>query len=81
MKTAPLIFHIWYDKPMKNKTIRVRKSRLEDQGKERDLEGTTPAERVAMVRTLTRNAWAFRGIDIDKQRLQRHIVRLRPLGS
>ncbi len=62
---------------MKNKAIRVRKSRLEDQGKERDLEDTTPAERFAMVHVLTKNAWAFKGIDIDKQRLQRHIVRLR----
>jgi hypothetical protein len=52
---------------MKNRVIRVRKSRLEDQGKEKDPEGTTPVERIAMVRTLTRNAWAFRGIDIDKE--------------
>jgi hypothetical protein len=41
---------------MKNKVIKVRKSRLEDQGKERDLDGTTPAERFAMVHTLTKNA-------------------------
>jgi len=67
---------MWYDKPMKNKVIKVRKSRLEDQGKERDLEGTTPAERFAMVHTLTKNAWAFKGIDIDKEPLQRHIVRV-----
>jgi hypothetical protein len=66
---------------MKNKVIKVRKSRLEDQGKETDLEGTTPAERFAMVHILTKNAWAFRGIDIDQHRLQRHIVRLRRLGS
>ena len=66
---------------MKNKAIKIRKSRLEDQGKEKDLEGTTPAERFAMVHILTRNAWAFKGIDIDKQRLQRHIVRLRRPGG
>jgi len=62
---------------MKNKVIRVRKSRLEDQGKEKDLEGTTPAERIAMVRVLTRNAWALKGIDIDKVPLQKHIVRVK----
>jgi hypothetical protein len=66
---------------MKNKVIRIRISRLEDQGKERDLEETTPAERIAMVHVLTKNAWAFKGIDIDKQRLQRHIVRVRRPGS
>ncbi|MDF1536329.1 MAG: hypothetical protein P1S46_07490 [bacterium] len=66
---------------MKNKVIKIGKVRLEDQGKETDLDRTTPAERVAMVHVMTRNAWAFRGIDIDQQRLQKHIVRFRRLGS
>jgi len=67
---------VCYDKPMKNKAIKVRISRLEDQGKEKDLDGTTPAERFAMVHTLTKNAWAFKRIDIDKEPLKRHIVRV-----
>ena len=61
---------------MKNKVIRVRKSRLQNQGKERDLEGTTPEERFAMVHVLTKNAWAMKGIDIDKEPLKRHIIRV-----
>ena len=76
-KSCILPHHILcYDKPMKNRVIRVRKSRLEDQGKETDLEGTTPAERIAMVRGLARNAWAMKGIDIDKEPLKRHIFRV-----
>ena len=61
---------------MKNKTLTIRKSHLKEQGMEKDLDGTTPGERFAMVRILTRNAWALKGIDIDKEPLQRHIVRV-----
>lgn len=54
----------------------VRWTRLEDQGKERDLEGTTAAERLAMMWPLTVQAWAFMGEDVAESRLPRHVVRI-----
>jgi hypothetical protein len=39
------------------RTIRIQK--LSEQGKESDLKGTTPAERLAMMWQLALDAWAF----------------------
>jgi len=51
-------------------------ARLHDQGSERDLEGTTSAERIGMMWQLALDAWAFMG-DADAQsRLPRHLVRV-----
>lgn len=54
----------------------VHKSRLEDQGLESGLEGTTAEERLAMVWTLTVQAWLFRGERADESRLRRDVVRV-----
>ena len=53
----------------------VRVSTLAEQGRENDLEGTTAAERIAMVWPLTLQVWAFSGKPFEP-RLQRHIVRV-----
>ena len=56
------------------RTIRVRK--LSEQGAERDLQHTTPAERIGMMWQLTRDAWAFKGEPVDESSFQRHVVRV-----
>ncbi len=56
------------------RTIRV--TRLCDQGKETDLEHTTPAERIAMMWPLAVEAWAFMGEPVGESRLPRHVVRV-----
>jgi hypothetical protein len=54
----------------------VRKSTLAEQGRERDLVGTTPEERIGMMWQLTVNAWAMMGVDLRGSRLQRHVERV-----
>jgi hypothetical protein len=54
----------------------IRKSTLQEQGEDRDLEGTTAAERLGMMWQLTLDAWAFAGNPVAESRLQRHIVRV-----
>lgn len=54
--------------------IRIRK--LSEQGKETDLKGTTPAQRLGMMWQLAMDAWAFKGDPVAEPRLPRHIVRL-----
>ncbi len=49
---------------------------LKEQGSERDLAGTTPAERLAMVWPLTLEVWSFKEPTSAESRLQRHVVRL-----
>jgi hypothetical protein len=61
---------------MKNRVMATRKSRVEDQGKEDDLIGTTPGDRMGMVWPLTLSAWAFKGERLAESRLPRHIVHL-----
>ncbi len=61
---------------MKNRVIKVRKSRLQDQGKDDDLCDTTPADRLAMLWPLTLSAWSFKGEPRAEPRLQRHIVHI-----
>lgn len=53
----------------------VRRSRLHDQGRENDLDGTTPAERIGMMWQLALDAWAMMGQPIVEPRLPRHVVR------
>ena len=60
--------------PDRDMTLRI--TRLSDQGRERDLHGTTPAERVGMLWQLTLDAWAFKGEPVAEPRLPRHVVRV-----
>jgi hypothetical protein len=60
---------------MERRSLRIRRSTLAEQGKERDLDGTTPAERLAMVWPLTVEAWALAGYDADAP-MQKHVVRI-----
>jgi hypothetical protein len=53
----------------------VRKTTLERQGKEHDVRDLTPAERMAMVWTLSVQAWQFKEPTGDERRLRRQIVR------
>ena len=61
---------------MENSRKIVRVTRLEDQGAEADLKETTASERLAMMWQLTVDAWLFKGEDIAKSRLQRHITHI-----
>ena len=56
----------------KTKAALLKPSEADDSGY---VEGT-PAERIAMVDQLTRNAWAFMGKKDAEPRLQRHIAKL-----
>jgi hypothetical protein len=53
----------------------VRKLRLEDEGRDVDVERMTPSERVAMVWELTVQAWTFKEGRFDESRLRRDVVR------
>jgi hypothetical protein len=66
---------------MENKTIRIIKTLLKDQGKEPGLRKTTPSERFAMVSQLTKDLWAFKGEIVAQQRLSRHIESIYRRGS
>ncbi len=61
---------------MERRNVTVRVTRLRDQGKESDLEGTTPAERIGMMWQLALDAWAFMGGADAESRLPRHVVRV-----
>jgi len=61
---------------MDRRDLPVRVTRLRDQGTERDLEGTTPAERIGMMWQLALDAWAFMGEADAQSRLPRHVVRV-----
>lgn len=54
----------------------VRKTRLNEQGEDEELDAATPAERLAMMWPLTVDAWAFMGEPIDESRLPRNVVRV-----
>lgn len=54
----------------------VRVTRLEDQGKDQDYDSMSPEERVAMVWTLTMQAWMFKEGRLDEPRLRRDVVRV-----
>jgi len=53
----------------------VRKTTLERQGKEHDVRDLTPAERMAMVWTLSVQAWKFKEPTGDEPRLRQDVVR------
>ena len=53
----------------------MRKTTLERQGTERDVRDLTPAQRMAMVWTLSGQAWQFKEPTGDEPRLRRHVVR------
>ena len=46
---------------MRRESMPTRVTKLSDQGKETDLQDTTPAERLAMMWQLALDAWAFKG--------------------
>jgi len=56
------------------RTIRVAK--LSEQGTERDLDGTTPEERIGMMWQLALDAWEMMGEPVVDPRLPRHVVRV-----
>jgi hypothetical protein len=57
-----------------DRTIRVTK--LSAQGAERDLENTTPEERMGMMWQLALDAWEMMGEPVVDPRLPRHVVRV-----
>lgn len=59
---------------MRDRVVRVR--RLPDQEEERDLNQTTPSERLSMMWQLALDAWAFKGESLAESRLPRHVVRI-----
>jgi hypothetical protein len=59
---------------MRDRVVRVR--RLPDQEEERDLNQTTPSERLSMMWQLALDAWAFMGGSLAESRLPRHVVRI-----
>lgn len=61
---------------MNHRDTPIRVTRLKDQGRERDLENTTAAERIGMIWQLTIDAWAFTGTFDAESRLPRHVVRV-----
>jgi hypothetical protein len=54
----------------------VRKTTLQQQDADSDLENTTPAERLGMMWQLTLDAWTFTGQPLAESRLPRHLVRV-----
>jgi len=53
----------------------VRKTTLERQGTERDVRDLTPAQRMAMVWTLSGQAWQFKEPTDEERMVRRKIVR------
>lgn len=65
-----------YNRRMQRINYRVRKTTLVGQRSTNDVASLTPAERMAMVWEITKDAWAFMGKPLDESRLQRHVVRV-----
>jgi hypothetical protein len=53
----------------------VRKTTLARQGTERDVRALPPAQRIAMVWTLSVQAWQFKEPTDEERKLRRNIVR------
>lgn len=53
----------------------MRKTTLERQGTERDVRDLTPAQRMAMVWTLSGQAWQFKEPTDEERMVRRKIVR------
>lgn len=54
----------------------VRVSRVQDQGKEDDLQHTTAAQRWEMMWQLAVDAWAFKGEQVNESSFRRDVVRV-----
>jgi hypothetical protein len=67
---------LFYTRLMAEPARSIRVKSLREQGRETDLENTTPAERLSMMWQLTLDARAFKGGALDEPRLPRHVVRL-----
>ncbi len=50
--------------------------KLSEQGKESDLKGSTPVQRLEMMWQLALDAWALKGERVADPRLPRHIIRV-----
>jgi hypothetical protein len=61
---------------MKDSCSIVRISRPQDQGQEPDLAGTTAEQRWSMMWQLAKDAWVFRGVNVDESTIQRDVVRV-----
>jgi len=55
---------------------KLRITKLREQGREPDLLGTTPEQRLDMMWQLALDTWAFMGDDCAESRLPRHVVRI-----
>lgn len=54
----------------------VKRTTLEQQGRDAGVPAATPVERMKMVWPLTLTAWAFKEPNVVQPRLQRHVVRI-----
>ena len=54
----------------------VKRTTLEQQGRDVGVPAATPVERLKMVWPLTLTAWAFKEPNVVQPRLQRHVVRI-----
>jgi hypothetical protein len=59
------------------RTVFARKTSLHEPHDNRDLQGKSPAELIAMVWQLTLDAWSFKEKLDAQPRLQRHVVVLK----
>jgi hypothetical protein len=59
---------------MQNRANILRIQKLADQGKEANLDYSTPTQRLAMMWRLALDAWAFKGDKLAESRLPRHVV-------
>lgn len=61
--------------PRMDRTI-VKRTTLDQQGRDAGVPAATPVERMMMVWPLTLTAWAFKEPNVVQSRLQRHVVRI-----
>ena len=61
---------------MSRRNYPVRWSTLDAQGPDPEIDRLSPEERLAMVWTLTVQAWKFKEGWVDEQRLRRDVVRV-----
>ena len=66
---------------MERSNYPVRRSSLDEQGRDPDYERMTPEQRLAMVWTLTAQAWLLKEGRWDEPRLRRDVVRIVRNGS
>ena len=57
------------------RALRVRRIPLSEEGRDDDVRGLTPSERVAMMWQLALQAWMFKEGLVDEPRLRRDVVR------